>query len=128
MKIASALIYIAFLAIPACSQKYKCLPLDIKEDTAVSFRRITSHTGVQTNEAITVRQTLKALKARCVGGKLIDRKGKEIRFYQMKGCWGNPPPDYLEIMEKQRTDLEALRKKYTVIEITCSSGSPQRIS
>ena len=109
-------------------EEIKCLPKNIRLDSIVSFKTSTSADGKKHVEALTVKQVLKTLKARCIRGELKDRRGKSIRFYQLHGCWGNPPPDYLEIMEKQRKELEDLKKKYTVIEMTCSSGSPERIS
>lgn len=107
------------------AQKYsKCLPSDIKEDTVVGWDNPSNSERPAT--PITVRQSLAKLKARCVCDKLVDAKGKEIRFFQLKGCWGQPPPNYLEIMEKQRVDLYALKKKYVVIEMTCNqSGIPR---
>ncbi len=92
----------------AClAQNYPCLSKDIKETTLVSKDK-------------TVRQMLKSLKAKCSKGKLVDAKKREIRFYNLQGCWGNPPADYLEIMENQRTEIAELKKKYTVIEMSCN--------
>jgi len=68
----------------------------------------------------TVEQRLIELDARCDKGKLVDAAGKEIYFYRLKGCWGNPPPDYQEILQRQNEELEKLRKRYTVIEMTCN--------
>ncbi len=70
----------------------------------------------------TVIHRLDKIGARCKSGKLVDPKGKEIRFYRLQGCWGNPPADYLEILEQQKTELTQLKKKFTVIEITCSQS------
>ena len=69
---------------------------------------------------ITVEQRLIELDARCENGKLIDAEGKEIYFYRLKGCWGNPPADYQEILKQQNEELEKLRKRYVVIEMTCN--------
>jgi hypothetical protein len=33
---------------------------------------------------------------------------------------GNPPADYQEILQRQREELEKLKKQYTVIEMTCN--------
>ena len=65
---------------------------------------------------------LKQLKARCRKGKLVDAKGKEIRFFRLQGCWGNPPEDYQEILTRQAQELENLRKQYRVIEMTCNES------
>ncbi len=80
--------------------------------------------------SVTVEQKLVELKARCRRGKLVDRSGKEIRFYRLAGCWGNPPADYREILERQRRELEKLKKRYTVIELTCNPDGidPRTIS
>jgi len=75
---------------------------------------------------VTVAQKLKALGARCRKGKLVDAKGTEIRFYQMIGCWGNPPDDYQQQLEHQAKELAKLRKRYRVIEMTCDSSGEDR--
>ena len=125
MKFVIAIIFIMLFVIVSFGKNYTCMPADIKEDTVVTFVTQTSTKGVETSIPVTVKQTLKKMKARCSHGKLLDRKGKQIRFYNLQGCWGTPPPGYQEILEKQRTDLEALKKKYTVIEMTCNaSGMP----
>ncbi|HAF13023.1 MAG TPA: hypothetical protein DHU55_03730 [Blastocatellia bacterium] len=74
-------------------------------------------------QTITVEEKLATLKARCRRGKLIDGSGKQIYFYQLTGCWGNPPTDYQEILDKQNTELIRLRKRYTVIEMTCMTSA-----
>lgn len=109
----------------ASAQKYsKCLPGDIKEDTVVGWDNPSN--SERPAKPITVRQTLAKLKARCVCDKLVDARGKEIKFFQLQGCWGQPPPNYLAIMEKQRVELDALKKKFVVIEMTCNqSGIPR---
>ena len=68
----------------------------------------------------TVASKLAQLRARCKNRKLVSRNGKEIRIVQLIGCWGNPPEDYQEQMNRQRRDIEELRKKYVVIQIPCS--------
>jgi hypothetical protein len=99
--------------------QYNCLPSDIKLDTVVSVsRKAASLRGEVERE--TVKQRLDKLGAKCRSGKLVDGKNREIRFYQLQGCWGNPPFDYLEILDNQRRELDDLKKKYTVIEITCN--------
>ena len=99
--------------------KYDCLPEDIKLDTVVSTIRKTPGLRGEV-ERETVKQRLDKLNARCKAGKLVDAKNREIRFYQLQGCWGNPPADYQEIMSAQQKELQELKKKYTVIEITCN--------
>lgn len=105
--------------------KYSCLPPDLTLDTIVSAIVIETASGNKI-EKETVRQRLDKLNAGCKAGKLFDGKGREIRFYRLRDCWGNPPPDYLSIVENQQKELRGLKKKYTVIEITCnpSGGLP----
>ncbi|HET7157868.1 MAG TPA: hypothetical protein VFI62_02660, partial [Burkholderiales bacterium] len=62
---------------------------------------------------------LAQLKARCRKGKLVDEKGREIRFFR-PSCWGNPPADYADIQQRENEDLEKLRKQYTVIVFGCN--------
>lgn len=128
MRFALALIFLGCSAMSVPCQKYDCLPTGITLETVVSFKVSSSKQSSQKNVPITVLEMLRSLKAKCSCKKLIDAKGREIRFFQLKGCWGTPPPDYLEIMENQRNEINLLKKKYTVIEITCSSRSAQRIS
>jgi hypothetical protein len=101
------LFVILFLSGAVFAQSYPCMSKDIKETTLVSKDK-------------TVKQTLKMMKAKCSKGKLVDSKKREIRFYNLQGCWGNPPADYGEIMENQQKELAELKKKYTVIEISCN--------
>lgn len=68
----------------------------------------------------TVQQELTTLGAGCVNGKLVDRNDREIRFYDLVGCWGNPPPNYQETLARQEAELAKLKKQYTVIEMTCN--------
>lgn len=69
---------------------------------------------------ITVQDKLRALQARCRDGKLVDGSGREIRFFRLIGCWGNPPENYQELLAKQRSDLAALQERFTVVEMTCN--------
>jgi hypothetical protein len=99
---------------------YECLPDDIKPETIVSAVRVTSDLRGKV-KIETVRQRLGKLKAKCKAGKLVGTGGKEIRFYQLQGCWGNPPADYREILDNQRKEIQALKRRFVVIEITCNS-------
>ncbi len=91
-----------------------CLPSGINPSDVVSAQAANA-------------EKLKELRARCRKGKLVDAKGTEIRFYQLVGCWGNPPEDYQEILERQAKELASLRKRNHVIEMTCNP-SGQEIS
>ncbi len=122
-----SLIFSFFLSLPTLAQQQcdmrnnkklpqvNCLPTEIKLTDIVSAQLVEK--GVK---KISVAEKLTEMKAHCEKGKLLDKNGKEIYFYHLVGCWGNPPPDYLEILAKQREELEELKKKYTVIEMTCN--------
>ena len=105
---------------PDCANS-NCLPAGIESTDVVSAQvaRPGKGGGVVT---VTVAQKLKQLKARCRKGKLVDSAGKEIRFYRLIGCWGNPPEDYQEQLDRQAKELATLRKRYHVIEMTCNPG------
>ena len=92
--------------------KFACLPKDIQLDEPVSY----SGKG---NRKVTVEQKLAELKARCRHGKLVDARRREIRFFR-PSCWGNPPPDYLEIKKRENEELAKLKKRYTVIAFGCN--------
>ena len=99
------------------TDRCSCLPTGIKCDNVVSVTLAKPGGKVR---KVTVEQKLRELRARCRKGKLIDATGKEIYFYQLKGCWGNPPEDYQEILTRQNEELKNLRKRYRVIEMTCN--------
>ena len=106
---------------PSCC---KCLPKEIQPTDVVSYQNNKPYVK-QGKHAITVAEKLASLKARCKKGKLIDGSGRQIYFFQLAGCWGNPPDNYQEILEKQEKELIKLRQRYTVIEMTCNpSGEP----
>ena len=110
----------------AAQQRWQsCLPPDIKATDVVSAALAVSSNGSGKVKTVAVRQKLNQLRAHCRHGKLVDSRGKEIHFYHLTGCWGNPPADYLKIMQRQEDELKELKKRYTVIEMTCnSSGIP----
>jgi len=92
--------------------RFPCLQPPIKPDDVVTFGR------GGTSKKVTVKDKLIELKATCRKGNLVDGKRRGIRFFQTE-CWGNPPADYLEVLRKQREEIAQLKKKYTVIEMTC---------
>lgn len=100
----------------------ECLPDNIRAADVVGHKKVTTTSGRTYGKKVTVKETLKILKSRCVSGRLVDHAGREIRFYRVQGCWGNPPADYLEIMDNQRKEIAALKKRYTVVEMTCNPG------
>jgi hypothetical protein len=107
---------LSFNSSPTCCS---CLPAGIKE-TDIVGRLGVKPFSKRGNQVITVKDKLIEVKARCKKGKLIDGSGREIRFLRLTGCWGNPPENYQEILAKQNTELIRLRKRYTVIEMTCN--------
>jgi hypothetical protein len=111
------------LDIGANAPATKCLPAEIDPGSIVV---------VETTRGGTARVSLKTrltqLKARCKKGKLY-AGGRQIYFYNLIGCWGNPPDDYQEQLRRQAAELQRLKKKYTVIQIACDgSVDPRRIS
>jgi hypothetical protein len=101
-----------------------CLPSGIKLEDIVSTKvagLIRPGKIVRT----TVEQTLGKLNAACKNNKLVGASGKEIYFYHLTGCWGNPPMNYSEILQKQADEITKLNQQYTVVEMTCNpSGTP----
>ena len=102
-----------------------CLPEGVSLNEIVSASEDKSVAAA--NKKVTIRDALHRLNARCKRGKLVDGKGKEIYFFRLIGCWGNPPEDYQEQLTKQQQALERLRKKYTVIEISCNQTGDMRL-
>jgi hypothetical protein len=92
------------------SAKFDCLPEGFKLSDVVSYRH--------KDGRINIKDKLIEMKARCKDGKLIDSKGREIKFFKV-ACYGNPPADYDEIAQKEREELEKLQKDYTVIVMEC---------
>ena len=98
----------------ASSSHFDCLPESFKLTDVVSYGQ--KRKG--SDEDITIKDKLVQIKARCKGGKLLDGKGKEIKFFKFS-CFGNPPIDYDEIMQKEREEFDKLKKDYTVIVVEC---------
>jgi len=122
---ATSVLFLGFLialALPA-NNPYPCLPKGIENTDIVSAP--VARPGRNAAGKVTVEQKLKEIKARCRRGKLVDASGKEIYFYRLQGCWGNPPADYREILNQQKSELEKLRKRYRVIEMTCNPTGEQ---
>jgi len=102
-----------------------CLPRNIKRTDVVTAEM--TRPGGPEGKKVTVEQKLKELKARCRKGKLVNADGKPIYFFQLQGCWGNPPENYQEILRTQQKKLEKLRKTYHVIEMTCNPSGEMRM-
>ena len=97
-----------------------CLPEGVKLTSEI-FEESDGSTSAK-GKPKTVASKLAELRARCKNRKLVTRNGREIRIVQLIGCWGNPPEDYQEQMNRQRLDIEELRKKYVVIQIPCTTN------
>src|SRR5712692_2221924 len=89
------------------SKNFSCLPKDVRADEVVSY-------GPKGRLNITVEKTLVEMKARCRNRKLVDAKRREIRFFH-PSCGGNPPVDYLEIQQRENSELDKLKRRYRVI-------------
>jgi hypothetical protein len=101
----------------------KCLPADINSSDVVTTQLKTGPTNEV--KTVTVGRKLIEMRARCRKGKLVNKRGTEIHFVRMVGCWGNPPDNSEEILQRYATELAKLRKRYHVIELTCNpSGQP----
>jgi hypothetical protein len=98
-----------------------CLPNGIRRtEIAEVITEAVSNAASGAPRRITVQDKLSALQAHCRAGKLVDGSGREIVFYRLAGCWGHPPPNYQELLAKQRSELAALRERFTVVEMTCN--------
>jgi len=93
-------------------RKYDCLPTDVRLSDVVTYDR-----AGKAN--VTLEKTLISLRAKCRNRKLVDRKRREIRFFR-PACWGYPPPNYLEIEQKENEDLRRLKRQYTVVVFGCN--------
>jgi hypothetical protein len=98
---------------PNSSQKsrFDCLPKDVHPDDVVTYRKTTKGN-------VTVEKTLIQMKAKCRHSKLVDAKRREIRFFR-PSCWGNPPEGYLEIQQRENSELQKLKRTFAVIVFAC---------
>lgn len=94
-----------------------CLPADVDAVEVISVEPSSKGSAAK---KVTVTTKLNQIGARCRARRLVDAKGKQIHFYRLIGCWGNPPENYQEILDNQQKELAQLRRRYRVIEITCN--------
>jgi hypothetical protein len=92
--------------------KFNCLPEDVRLDEVVTY-------GKSAKANVTVEKRLIEMRGQCRNGKLVDSRRREIRFFR-PSCWGNPPPDYLEIQQREHAELEKLKRSYAVIAFGCN--------
>lgn len=90
--------------------KFDCLPKNVQLSDVVASTK---------KGNVTVEKRLIEMKAQCRKGKLVDAKRREIRFFR-PSCWGNPPPDYLEIQQRENAELQKLKATYAVIVFGCN--------
>ena len=91
--------------------KFNCLPKDVQLNDVVTYNK-------STKGNVTVEKTLIQMKAQCRNRKLVNAKRREIRFFR-PSCWGNPPADYLEIQQRENSELQKLKRAYAVIVFAC---------
>ncbi len=108
------------LPTPPKQTKFDRLPENITLQTQVMKDVLDSKGKAISSEVMTVEKRLNELKAKYKKGKLVDGKGREIRFYD-SSCGGVSQP--LEENQKEQKDkavgLADLKKKYTVIVLAC---------
>lgn len=86
-----------------------------------SERTLVDIVSVEGANKATVVDKLHEIGGHCsFNEKLLDKTEKQIYFYELHDCWGNPPSDYREILQKQQDEINKLKEQYTVIEMTCN--------
>jgi hypothetical protein len=119
-KLLAILLLSCFSSAKASDSLLSCLPKDVTTESLVSSAELKQKT-------LTVREALSGLEARCQGGKLVDKTGREVRFFHLIGCWGNPPANYQERLASQDREIQSLKKSYTVLEVSCAPTNPRSI-
>src|ERR1700736_5472482 len=91
----------------------KCLPPEIKLSDVVEATNSGPAKGQSVGQHnVTVEQRLNELKATCNNdNKLVDGNGRQIVFYHLTGCWGNPPENYQDILQRQRDEINKLKQQ-----------------
>jgi hypothetical protein len=113
-------------AVRSADRFSRCLPAEISLDSLVIMESSKSDKHPSALK-VAVKMRLEQLNARCKRGKLVDGKSRQIYFYTLIGCWGNPPEDYLEQLQHQAEEIQRLKKRYTVIQIPCAQTVDPRI-
>lgn len=99
----------------ASTSEFPCLPEGFQLEDKIAAGPKASM------QPLTIKDKLLELKAHCKRGKLVDSKGKEIRLFKFT-CFGNPPDNYQEIVQKESQTLANLQKRYKVLVIPCDRG------
>lgn len=105
---------------PKTATKYDRLPENVTLASEVAKQTKNDKGEVISTETTTVEKRLNELKARYEKDKLVDEKGREIRFFQVlcRGVSAGDEQDEIDrkANEKELTELE---KNYTVIVLLC---------
>lgn len=105
---------------PKTAIKFERLPENIKPETEV-VKTVKNDKGeTVSSEKTTVEKRLNELKARYEKEKLVDEKGREIRFFEplCRGVSAGEEQDEADRKAKEK-ELAELEKKYTVIVLVC---------
>ena len=109
------------LPTPVKKMKYDRLPPNITAETEVRRDVLNSKGETVSSEIITVEKRLNELKARYKKGVLVDKKGKEIRFFEplCRGVSAGFEQDQADQKAKDE-ELAELKKKFTVVILYCN--------
>lgn len=108
------------LPTPKKQTKFDRLPPNITLETEVRKDVLNDKGEVVSFEVTTVEKRLNELKARYKKDKLVDKKGREIRFFEplCRGVSRGFEEDQQDQKAKEK-ELAELKKKYTVIVLYC---------
>lgn len=98
--------------------KFKDLPDGAKLDDEVRVNELNDKGEIVSFKVITVEKKLREIGAKYIDNKLVDKDGKEIRFFkpQIRGTSEGFEEDQKHQQSEQKR-LANLKEKYTVIEI-----------
>ena len=99
---------------------YDRLPDNLTLDREVKNDVVDRNGKVVSSEITTIEKTLQNLKARYKNDRLVDAKGREIKFF-FPFCQGVSMgyEEDRKAQEEKAKELAELKKKYTVIVIYC---------
>ncbi len=108
------------LATPKKQTKYDRLPPNITLETEVRKDVLNDKKQVVSFEVTTVEKRLNELKARYKKNKLVDSKGREIKFFEplCRGVSRGIEGDEEDQQQKDK-ELTDLQKNFTVIILNC---------
>lgn len=106
---------------PQKKVSYDRLPEKITLDTEVRKDVLNAKGETISSEVTTVEKRLDELKARYKKGVLVDKKGKEIKFFEplCRGVSAGFEQDQADQKAKDK-ELAQLKKKFTVIILYCN--------